>query len=346
MIANRRDRTVVPALVLVLASFVGAGVGRPSLALAGEPSGGAESAASHFRHGVALYKDADYAGALVEFRRAQELSPNYRVLYDIGQSLYQLQRYADALKAFEDYLAQGGGGISQVRKAAVEADLRALRARVGYIEVSANVEGADVRVDDQLVGTTPLSGPVLVSVGHRKITVAKADRVPLERFVDIAVGDRIKLAFELPSPAAPAPPPPPREASSSTPPPVKEPSSSLPISAEPPPPPPPTHSLAWIPWSTTFVLAAGTAVTGALTLTSKSTLSTDLGTFPGDANAIEQDRNRAKTFALASDILLGATVVSFGVALYVSLRSHPAKTGAGSMKVRLAFDGVRLQGDF
>ncbi len=361
MIARRFDRTVVPALLIAFASVVCGGPGRVSVALATEPSGG-ESAASHFRHGVSLYKDADYAGALVEFRRAQELSPNFRVLYDIGQSLYQLQRYAEALKAFEEYLAQGGAQVSQVRRTAVEADLRALRSRVGYVEIGANVEGAEVRVDDQLVGTTPLATPVLVSVGHRKISVAKSDRMPQEKFVDIAVGDRARVVFDLPAPAVAAAPQPPRETS---PPPPKETASTStpPPPASPPPEPPPTHSLAWIPWTTTVVLAGGTALTGALTLTSKTSLTNDLGTYPGNAAVIEQDRNRAKSFAFASDILLGATAISFGVALYVSLRSHPAKSAGaagasrvgargapenehGSMKLRFGFDGVRLQGDF
>ncbi len=264
-----------------------------------------------------------------------------------GQSLYQLQRYADALKAFEDYLTQGGAQVSAARRGAVEADLRALRGRVGYVEVSANVEGAEVRVDDQVVGATPLAAPVLVSVGHRKIAIAKADRIPLERFVDIAVGDHAKVVFDLPSPAAPVPPPstPLKDAA----PPPKEPSPSAP---PPSPPPPPSSSLAWVPWAATGVLVAGTAVTGILTLTSKASLSSDLSTFPGSASAIDQDRSRAKSFAIASDILLGASAVALGVAVYVTLRSNhetrreQARAVAPSLQLGLAFDGLRLRGDF
>jgi len=91
-----RARSVAFVAVLLAPSL-----GVPAVARA---DGGTEPAAEHFRHGVALYKDGDYAGALVEFRRAQDISPNYRVLYDIGQSLYQLQRYAEAL---EDDLTNG-----------------------------------------------------------------------------------------------------------------------------------------------------------------------------------------------------------------------------------------------
>jgi hypothetical protein len=328
-------------LVLAQASFA-----RASFGAGNDPPARTDTAGAHFKHGVALYKDGDYEGALVEFRRAQELTPNYRVLYDIGQSLYQLQRYADALKAFEDYLAQGGTQLAPVRRASVEADLKALRARVGHLEVVVNVEGAEVRVDDQVVGTSPLAAPLLVSIGHRKITVAKADRVSVEKFVDIAVGDRAKIVFDLPAPMAIVPTPP----ASSVPAPTKEAAlPAVPSSQAPPPAPEPGGgSLVWLPWATTGLLAVGTGVTGAIALGYKTALSNDLATFPGNPNTINADRTNGKTLSIASDILLGATAISLGVALYVTLRPHPTRSGEviSGATVRLGLDGVRIQGDF
>jgi hypothetical protein len=333
MIMGRRRRGVLVALA-VLSTL---GAARPARA-AGDDAP-VDSAASHFHHGVALYKDADYAGALVEFRRAQALSPNYRVLYNIGQSLYQLQRYAEAFTAFEEYLAEGAAQVAPARRAAVETDLRALRARTGSVEVAVNVDGAEVRIDDQAVGTSPLAAPVLVSVGHRKVTVAPPDRVPMEKFIDVAVGDHAKTSFDFsaPSTAASAP------TQGATPPGAREAGSLSPTPA-PGAEPPRQGSLAWIPWAVTGVLAAGTAVTGALTLTAKGALSSDLATFPGDSNAISQDRSRAKGYSAASDVLLAASAVSFGVALYVTLRSHPSPPGdlGADVKLRLGLDGVRL----
>jgi len=341
MTFRRRDRAVVFALVT--ASLLGGG--RPSLALAADPAAppsAASEAADRFRHGVTLYKELDYAGALAEFRRAQELSPNYRVLYNVGQALYELQRYAEALRTFEAYLTQGGSQLSPARREAVEADLRALRGRVGYLSIAVDVDGAEVRVDDEMVGASPLAAPVLVSTGHRKISVTKGDRTPVEQFADVAAGDQVKVTIALPSIAAAAPAP--KEAPSAS-------GEPTPAGAPPPAPAPPpgrSDSLAWIPWTATGVLAAGTAVTGVLTLTSKSSLSTDLATFPGNPSAIDADRSHAKTFSVASDVLLAATAVSLGAALYVTFRSHDsaAATGAVDVKVRLGLDGLRLEGAF
>jgi tetratricopeptide (TPR) repeat protein len=59
-----------------------------------------KEASERFRRGVKLYRDADYVAALVEFKRAYELAPNFRVLYNLGQTSRQLKDYAAALDAY------------------------------------------------------------------------------------------------------------------------------------------------------------------------------------------------------------------------------------------------------
>src|ERR1043165_5818761 len=63
-----------------------------------------KEAGKHFQRGVTLYNEADYRAALVEFKRAYEIAPNSAVLYNIGQTYYQLQNYAAALVALGRYL--------------------------------------------------------------------------------------------------------------------------------------------------------------------------------------------------------------------------------------------------
>src|SRR5580704_5653549 len=73
------------------------------------PDSPTKQAADHFDRGVAMYGEADYRAALVEFKKAYEIAPNAAVLYNLGQTYYQLQNYAEALSAFEQYIALGGG---------------------------------------------------------------------------------------------------------------------------------------------------------------------------------------------------------------------------------------------
>ena len=61
-------------------------------------------AKSRFDRGLELYNEGEYPLALIEFTRAYELVPNYRVLYNIGQVGIQLGQYANARRALEEAL--------------------------------------------------------------------------------------------------------------------------------------------------------------------------------------------------------------------------------------------------
>src|SRR6185369_13528930 len=87
-------------------------------------------AATRFKKGIELFKEGDYQAALIEFRRANEIAPNYAVLYNIGQVYFQLQDYAGALTALERYLSEGGKNVPTARRTEVEKDIEKLKSRV------------------------------------------------------------------------------------------------------------------------------------------------------------------------------------------------------------------------
>ena len=294
-----------------------------------------KEAGGHFRHAVDLYKDTDYGGALVEFKRAYEIAPSYHLLFNLGQTYFQLQRWADALESLEEYLAQGGAQVPVDKRASVENDIRQLQNRVGQVEVKVNADGAQVLVDDELAGTSPLPQPLVVSVGHRKITALKSGLPAQERFVDVAVGDRASVALDFPAPVAATP------VALSTPrAPVVTvaPGTSQAAASE------ASHTGRWIAWSATGVLAAATAVTGVLTLSSNSTLSSRLNTFPGDPGAIDSARTQAKTFGIVTDVLLGATVAAGAVAIIITATDH--SRAAPRAEVGLGLGSVQIGGSF
>ena len=132
-------------------------------------------AKQRFDRGFELYEEGEYPLALIEFNRAYELVPNYRVLYNIGQVCIQLGQYANARRTLEEYLAKGGDGLAADRRAAVDKDLEMLRHRTAFLTISSNVENAEVLVDDVSVGKTPLGPALLVDAGvHRATCRARA----------------------------------------------------------------------------------------------------------------------------------------------------------------------------
>ncbi|MBC7017820.1 tetratricopeptide repeat protein, partial [Salmonella enterica subsp. enterica serovar Enteritidis] len=108
-----------------------------------------EEGRTRFNRGIELYKEGNFHAALAEFRAAYAAAPSYRIHYNLGQTLYQLQDYAGAVRAFEQYLAEGGDKIEADRKKEVDADLAKLRPRVAKLVFVVNVPAAEVSVDDE-----------------------------------------------------------------------------------------------------------------------------------------------------------------------------------------------------
>jgi tetratricopeptide (TPR) repeat protein len=292
----RLPRTLVLLANLTLATLA---VASEAAAQPEKPAAGASDEASRrFRAGVGFYKDRDFAAALVEFKRAYELDPNYRVLFNLGQTSQELNDYASALSAFRRYLDEGGKEIDKARRAKVESSIAALEKKVGTITIETNVAGAEVSVDDVRIGTTPLDKPVLVNAGRHKFAAVLSGHHPAVRQEEVAGLDQSTVKLEL-APLETA-----------------EAAKPLPVKQEPAPPPPTTKVVTtdegtsaapWVMLAFTGAGAVATGVLGGLALSARSDLDGALETFPGDPAAVDDAQSKATTFAVATDIAGGVT---------------------------------------
>lgn len=288
----------------------------PALAQ-GAPPSKQDEASARFKKGIDLFKDGDYQAALIEFRRAYELAPNYNVLYNIGQVYFQLQDYPNALRTLEKYVEEGGKNIPAQRKADVDKDLEKLKARVANLEIITAIPDAEISIDDVAVGKSPLAKPVLVSAGKHKITISKQGFTPVSKVVEIASSESLKVTLDpvegpKAGPQGPGdqPPPPPGGAN------------------EPPkdqPEPPKQTKIPWAGIVITGGLTIGAVITGVLALKASG----DLATMRDSANAsregLDDAKTKTQTFALVTDILTGGAVVALGVTIYVGVSSNRDK---------------------
>jgi tetratricopeptide (TPR) repeat protein len=183
----------VAAAFFVWASLVGL-AGR---AAADDESVGreADAARAAFDLGVEHYEARRYERAAVEFRRAHELNPSWRIQYNIGQCEAVLKRYGLAIEAFEVYLAAGGDEVQAERRDEVLAELDRLRKLIGDLDVH-GPDGLEVRIDGRLRGKTPLGTPIRVTAGlPHALEIRRGDRLVKER--EVTVGGGQKLVVEL-----------------------------------------------------------------------------------------------------------------------------------------------------
>jgi hypothetical protein len=248
-----------------------------------------KEAGKHFQRGVALFGEADYRAALVEFRRAYELAPNAAVLYNLGQTHYQLQNYAAALIAFERYLTEAPGTAAHRHE--VEQTIEILRARVGKVMVTTDVADCEITIDDELVGKTPLGDPILVSLGRRKITAIHAGRTPDTRFIDVAAGDTVQVALSLPDPAG-------RPGAGAA--------SGGSLHA---------RDLITPGWIATGVLGAGALTVGTLAFFASRDLHDARTSFPTSRGDLDQKSAHVVTLSAVADILAAATLITGGITL-------------------------------
>jgi tetratricopeptide (TPR) repeat protein len=304
-------------------------------AWAQDADGVTRDAAKHFQRAVALYGEADYRAALVEFKRAYALVPNAAVLYNVGETEYQLQDYAGALTTFKRYLSEASP--TEAHRSEVEGNVEVLRSRVGHLTIQTVPSGADVSIDDQPIGKTPLAEAALVSIGHRKVLATTAGRPPVSRYVDVAAEDNVTVTLTLPPPA---------ETLAST--------ATGPAQTASPSVRAASHdglgpTLRALGWIATGAFAAGAVTFGILATKESNDLKSARATFPTTAATLNHDASLTTAYAVVTDALGAAAIVVGGITLYSTLSASNANTpkrGAGDIRVMLGPSSARLEGRF
>lgn len=251
-----------------------------TLASAQTEDDGQEEAKAHFFQGVALFEDANYEAALVEFKTSYKANLNFKVLYNIGLTLQALHRYVEAEEALSEYLVQGADKVPEDRIMEVTQIIAELRGVIGYLEVTCNVEGAVVMLDGAQVGDTPLEQPLKLNVGSYEVAVQKDGYTAFETSVDIPGKETVILKTELESTAQPSPPE------------EKDGKKKKPV--------PPVAFYATAGGAVALAIAA--AITGGMAATKHKQF---LDTAREDVDTWQSLRDQGQNLALATDVLFG-----------------------------------------
>jgi tetratricopeptide (TPR) repeat protein len=199
MVARPRGRRLRSAVLLTVLSVFGS----MRLAQADDPRG---EARAHYARGVELTSQNGYEEALREFNAAYAISPQFAVLYNIGQAHIALGQTVEAIEALTRYLRDGGDRITPTRRTQVERQIVGLRSTLPNPEVTSEAEAA--RVTAAAAGAAAGEAIEAASEGLRAASVTHPGTLTIrcpEPGLKLALdGKRIDLAASSRGVALPA----------------------------------------------------------------------------------------------------------------------------------------------
>lgn len=294
---------------------------------AGAPSAERLAAArANYERGLKLFDEGAHDGARVEFQKAYELAPSFKILYNLGLVHKQLFDYVNALTSFERYLVEGGSNIEEPRRVEVVREIESLKTRVGSINITTNVEGAEILIDDVSVGRTPLARSVRINPGNRKISAAKTGLIPASRVVQVAGSSTTTIRLEL-----------------------SETRTILVVEKA-------QRRVPWGGWGITAALAVGAGVTGYLALQSDSKLEDARAKTNADPDDLSSRSTTTRALGITSDVLTVGAVAAGALSLYYTIKwgkggeqsAPPSAAAAAAKSLKVGFNpgGLSLTGAF
>lgn len=157
------------------------------------------------REGNALYKKADYTGALEKFEAAYAAMPSPKLLFNIGQARRDLGLTAEAIEAFDKFLSLATDA-SPKTVAEARTHLVNLQRKAGRLQIFCETPGAVLGVDGKEVGVAPLPSPLWMAPGRHMITATHASAAPGLAYAEVTAGGQHTVTVQL-SPLVPAAPP-------------------------------------------------------------------------------------------------------------------------------------------
>lgn len=150
----------------------------------------------HFEQGVALFQEDDVEAALAEFRASYRMNPIAQVLFNIAVSLRRLHRYAEAADTLRTYLREGTEE-SEERRFLARDLIAELEAVLAHVTVEVDQEEADLFIDGELLGRTPLEESLRLAAGEHDIEIRlDGYRTHRER-LEVHGGQQVELTIEL-----------------------------------------------------------------------------------------------------------------------------------------------------
>lgn len=148
----------------------------------------AGKAQTHLVEGEAAAKKGDWKAALEAFQKAHQANPSGPTAVRVAGALYELGKLVEAQQAYRQALDDHGSSLFGADKTKAQERLDELAEKIGTLEIRVSEADAQVRIDDEVVGTSPLPTRK-IAAGEHTVKVTKPGFSPASQTVKVAAGD-------------------------------------------------------------------------------------------------------------------------------------------------------------
>jgi hypothetical protein len=168
-------------------------------------------ASALLKEGSALFESGNAAGALEKFSAAYKEYPSPKLYFNIGKADLALDKRVEALAAFESFLSEASDA-DPAFFAEAKTTVTDLKTKLGEVQLDCPTAGATVLLDEKLLGTTPLHGPVWALPGTHRVTIRAARHANVTLTLEVVAGQQQTIEHDVgpavirwkPEPTAPA----------------------------------------------------------------------------------------------------------------------------------------------
>ncbi|MEZ4297665.1 MAG: PEGA domain-containing protein [Polyangiaceae bacterium] len=160
----------------------------------GEPI---DEATMLFDMGTAAIDEGKFDEAAKMLARVWEKKKTYDVAAALGTAERKLGRNRDAAEHLSFALRNLPPSELGSTQKTISDELAAARAEVGELKVTVNLDGAEVRIGDKVIGVSPIAEPVFVDPGTFTVTVSKAGFDSASQTVSVVKGVSVGASLSL-----------------------------------------------------------------------------------------------------------------------------------------------------
>lgn len=160
-------------------------------------SDAASTSESLIKQGIELRKRGDDRGALEAFEQASALDASAQALAQLALAEQALGRWREAHLHLEAALAHGTDPWISANRPTLEGAREEIASRLGSLEITCNVGGAEVQLDGLVAGHTPLPGTLKWVAGESALRVSAPGYFVVIRQVKIDAGGLARVDVML-----------------------------------------------------------------------------------------------------------------------------------------------------